>query len=62
MCDLEWYTLESCKAKNIILLMLLAKELLRITAGKVLPLTMTTFCSLLITLASYVSFLLAMWN
>ncbi|KAL6442492.1 hypothetical protein ACFW04_002598 [Cataglyphis niger] len=62
ICDLEWYTLESRKAKNIILLMLLAKEPLRITAGKILPLTMTTFCNLLKTLAGYVSFLLAMWD
>ncbi|KAF3054330.1 Odorant receptor 202 [Nylanderia fulva] len=58
ICDLEWYTLESRKARNFILLMLLAKEPFRITAGKVLPLTMTTFCSLLKTTASYVSVLL----
>ncbi|EFN70662.1 hypothetical protein EAG_03851, partial [Camponotus floridanus] len=45
ICDLEWYTLESRKARNLILLMLLAKEPFRITAGKILPLTMTTFCS-----------------
>ncbi|GAB1864528.1 Odorant receptor [Camponotus japonicus] len=62
ICDLEWYTLESRKARNLILLMLLAKEPFRITAGKILPLTMTTFCSLLKTSAGYISLLLAKRN
>ncbi|KAF3054326.1 Odorant receptor 261 [Nylanderia fulva] len=62
ICDLEWYTLEPRKARNLILLMLVAKEPFRITAGKVLPLRMTTFCSLLKTMAGYISVLLAMRN
>ncbi|KAF3054323.1 Odorant receptor 169 [Nylanderia fulva] len=62
ICDLEWYTLEPRKARNLILLMLVAKEPFRITAGKVLPLKMTTFCSLLKTTAGYISVLLAMRN
>lgn len=43
--DLKWYKLESKKAKNLILLMIRANEPFRITAGKVIPLTMTTFCN-----------------
>ncbi|KAF3054328.1 Odorant receptor 229 [Nylanderia fulva] len=58
ICDLEWYTLESRKARKFILLMLVAKEPFRISAGKVLPLTMPTFCNLLKTTAGYVSVLL----
>ncbi|EZA56996.1 hypothetical protein X777_01602, partial [Ooceraea biroi] len=59
MCDLEWYKLESKRARNLILLMIRVNEPFRITAGKVVPLTMTTFCSLLKTSAGYISFLLA---
>ncbi|XP_011861750.1 PREDICTED: odorant receptor 13a-like [Vollenhovia emeryi] len=57
--DLKWYKLESRKAKSLILLMTRASEPFRITAGKIVPLTMTTFCSLLKSSAGYISFLLA---
>ncbi|XP_012060325.1 PREDICTED: odorant receptor 22c-like [Atta cephalotes] len=57
--DLEWYKLESKKARCLILLMTRASEPFHFTAGKIIPLTMTTFCSLLKTSASYISFLLA---
>ncbi|XP_067206068.1 odorant receptor 13a-like [Linepithema humile] len=59
MYNLHWYKLESRQARNLILLMIRAGEPFRITAGKVIPLTMTTFCSLLKTSAGYISFLLA---
>ncbi|XP_071626208.1 odorant receptor 13a-like [Temnothorax longispinosus] len=59
ICDLEWYKLESRKARNLILLMVRANEPFCITAGKIFPLTMATFCSLLKTSAGYISFLLA---
>ncbi|GAB1864520.1 Odorant receptor [Camponotus japonicus] len=59
VCDLEWYKLESRKARNLIILMIRIHEPFRITAGKIVPLTMTTFCSLLKTSAGYISFLLA---
>ncbi|CAL1687675.1 unnamed protein product [Lasius platythorax] len=59
MCDLEWYKLEPREARNLILLMRRANQSFRITAGKIFPLTMTTFCSLLKTSAGYISFLLA---
>ncbi|XP_025989907.2 odorant receptor 43a isoform X2 [Solenopsis invicta] len=59
MCNLKWYKLEPRKEKNLILLMMRANEPFYITAGKIFPLTMTTFCSLLKTSAGYISFLLA---
>ncbi|XP_018354232.1 PREDICTED: odorant receptor 43a-like [Trachymyrmex septentrionalis] len=58
MCDLEWYKLESRKARNLILLMMRAKYPFSITAGKIFPLTMATFCSILKTSIGYISFLL----
>lgn len=45
LCDLEWYKLEPEKAKTFILLIIRTSQPFRITAGKVFPLTMTTFCS-----------------
>ncbi|XP_018303736.1 odorant receptor 43a-like [Mycetomoellerius zeteki] len=59
ICNLEWYKLEPRKKKYLILLMIRANEPFRISAGKIFPLTMTTFCSLLKTSAGYISFLLA---
>ncbi|XP_032685209.1 odorant receptor 43a-like [Odontomachus brunneus] len=59
MCNVKWYKLEPRKAKSLILLMIRAHQPFRITAGKIFPLTMTTFCSLLKTSAGYISFLLA---
>ncbi|XP_028046247.2 odorant receptor 22c [Monomorium pharaonis] len=59
ICKLEWYKLEPRNEKNLILLMMRSNEPFRITAGKIFPLTMTTFCSLLKTSAGYISFLLA---
>ncbi|XP_025264863.1 odorant receptor 13a-like [Camponotus floridanus] len=60
--DIEWYNWESKQARNLILLMIRVQQSFRITAGKMVPLTMTTFCSLLKTSASYISFLLAIQN
>ncbi|XP_014468435.1 PREDICTED: odorant receptor Or2-like [Dinoponera quadriceps] len=57
-----WYTLEPNIAKNLILIMLRAKKPLHITAGKMFPMTMTTFCNLLKTSAGYISVLLANRN
>ncbi|XP_018060224.1 PREDICTED: odorant receptor 43a-like [Atta colombica] len=58
MCDLEWYELESSKARSLILLMMRAKYPFYITAGNIFPLTMTTFCSILKSSVGYISFLL----
>ncbi|EFN70664.1 hypothetical protein EAG_03853, partial [Camponotus floridanus] len=43
--DLEWYQWKSTQARNLILLMIQTQEPFRITAGKIVPLTMTTFCN-----------------
>jgi len=45
ICDLEWYKLESREARNLIILMIRAHQPFHITAGKIIPLTMATFCS-----------------
>ncbi|XP_011704776.1 PREDICTED: odorant receptor 85b-like [Wasmannia auropunctata] len=58
--NLEWYKLESRKARCLILLMTRASDPFRITIGRIVPLTMATFCSLLKTSAGYISVLLAM--
>ncbi|XP_039307794.1 odorant receptor 43a-like [Solenopsis invicta] len=59
MCNLEWYKLESRKARNLILLMIRARHPVCITAGKIIPLTMATFSSVLKTSCGYITFLLA---
>ncbi|KAF3054313.1 Odorant receptor 067 [Nylanderia fulva] len=60
--DLEWYKWKSKQARNLIIIMIRVQEPFRITAGNIVPLTMTTFCSLLKTSAGYISFLLTMQN
>lgn len=45
VCDLEWYKLDSRKARSLTLLIIRASEPFHFTAGKIVPLTMTTFCS-----------------
>ncbi|XP_012060313.1 PREDICTED: odorant receptor 43a-like [Atta cephalotes] len=58
VCDLEWYKLKSSKARNLIMLMIRAKYPFYITAGKIFPLTMATFCNILKSSIGYISFLL----
>ncbi|XP_072752165.1 odorant receptor 43a-like [Anoplolepis gracilipes] len=58
VCELKWYTLGSKKAKNLLMIMICAKPLY-LTAGKVFPMTMATFCNLLKTSGGYISVLLA---
>ncbi|XP_071576929.1 odorant receptor 10-like [Temnothorax nylanderi] len=58
LCDLEWYKLESRKARSLILLMIRTQHPFRITAGKIIPLTLATFCSVLKTSCGYISFLM----
>ncbi|XP_011704772.1 PREDICTED: odorant receptor 43a-like [Wasmannia auropunctata] len=62
VCDLEWYKLESRKARSLILLMIRAGYPFRITAGKIIPLTMATFCSILKSSTGYISFLLTKYG
>jgi len=50
--DIEWYNWESKQARNLILLMVRVQQSFRITAGKIVPLTMATFCSVRLLLFS----------
>lgn len=43
--DLEWYNWKTKQARNLILLMIRVQQPFCITAGKIVPLTMATFCS-----------------
>ncbi|RLU21074.1 ObirOr5-U65 [Ooceraea biroi] len=58
--EYEWYKLEPKKAKVLVLLMIRTSKPLYITAGKIFPMTMSTFCNIIKTSAGYVSVLLAM--
>ncbi|XP_039312107.1 odorant receptor 43a-like isoform X2 [Solenopsis invicta] len=57
-----WYTLEPKTTRNLAVIMVCTKKPLNITAGKIFPMTMSTFCSLLKTSAGYLSMLLAVRN
>ncbi|XP_011883642.1 PREDICTED: odorant receptor Or2-like isoform X2 [Vollenhovia emeryi] len=58
-CEYRWYELEPKQARNLMLLMTRANKPLYVTVGKIFPLTMNAFCSLLKTSGGYVSVLLA---
>nr|UEN71208.1 olfactory receptor 25 [Gregopimpla kuwanae] len=55
----EWYNLRPKEAAQLILILIRAQRPLQITAGKFVPLTMSTFATLLKTTAGYLSCLLA---
>ncbi|XP_029672546.1 odorant receptor 43a-like [Formica exsecta] len=54
----KWYILDPKEARDIIFLMIKTSEPLYLTAGKVFPMTMATFCNLIKTSAGYISVLL----
>ncbi|XP_018407524.1 PREDICTED: uncharacterized protein LOC108783453 [Cyphomyrmex costatus] len=58
-CKYKWYNLEPKKAKSLMMIMIRANRSLYLTAGKLVPMTMSTFCQLLKTSAGYISVLLA---
>ncbi|XP_018303730.1 odorant receptor 33b-like [Mycetomoellerius zeteki] len=58
----EWYTLNARNTRDLVLLMLKTNKSLHLNFGKMFPLTMATFCSLLKTSAGYISILLATKN
>ncbi|KAF3054332.1 Odorant receptor 058 [Nylanderia fulva] len=60
--NLDWYKWEPKQMRNLVILMIRIQKPFRITAGKIVPLTMTTFCSLIKTSVGYVSFLLTIQN
>ncbi|XP_012538923.3 odorant receptor 63a [Monomorium pharaonis] len=59
VCKYKWYKLDSKKAKNLMLIMIRTNKSLCLTAGKLFPLTMSTFCNMLKTSGGYISVLLA---
>ncbi|XP_018407523.1 PREDICTED: uncharacterized protein LOC108783452 [Cyphomyrmex costatus] len=44
-CKYKWYNLEPKKAKNLMMIMIRANKSLYLTAGKLFPMTMSTFCN-----------------
>ncbi|XP_011705967.1 PREDICTED: odorant receptor 59b-like [Wasmannia auropunctata] len=59
VCKYKWYNLEPKIAKNLMMIMIRANKSLYLTAGKLFPMTMSTFCNLLKTSGGYISVLLA---
>ncbi|KAL6442505.1 hypothetical protein ACFW04_002602 [Cataglyphis niger] len=57
--ECKWYTLEPKKARNLLIIMISANKPIYLTAGKLFPMTMATFCNLLKTSGGYISMLLA---
>ncbi|KYN50683.1 hypothetical protein ALC56_00060 [Trachymyrmex septentrionalis] len=55
----KWYNLKPKKAKNLMMIMIRTNKSLYLTAGKLFPMTMSTFCNLLKTSGGYISVLLA---
>ncbi|XP_050445050.1 odorant receptor 43a-like [Cataglyphis hispanica] len=57
--EYAWYTLKPNEARSLMLIMIRAERPLYITAGKIFPMTLSLFCSLIKTSAGYISVLLA---
>ncbi|KAF3054338.1 Odorant receptor 099 [Nylanderia fulva] len=55
--DNEWYLADTKDARNLLPLLIRGAQPVYLTAGKVFPMTMATFCSLLKTSAGYISVL-----
>ncbi|XP_026826827.1 odorant receptor 49b-like isoform X1 [Ooceraea biroi] len=62
ICDQEWYLLDPRNAKDLIFLMIRTRISSYITAGKIFPMTMATFCNLVKTSVSYVSVMVTIKN
>jgi len=45
VCEYKWYNLEPKKARNLLTIMMQANKSLHLTAGKLFPMTMSTFCN-----------------
>lgn len=45
VCECKWYELEPRQARNLLPIMIQASKPLYLTAGKLFPMTMSTFCS-----------------
>ncbi|EFN70640.1 hypothetical protein EAG_03829, partial [Camponotus floridanus] len=44
ICQYKWYNLKPRQARNLLFMMIQARRPLYLTAGKIFPMTMTTFC------------------
>ncbi|KYN30839.1 hypothetical protein ALC56_14650 [Trachymyrmex septentrionalis] len=44
-CKYKWYNLEPKKAKTLMMIMIRANKSMYLTAGKLFPMTMSTFCN-----------------
>ncbi|XP_025074331.1 odorant receptor 43a-like [Pogonomyrmex barbatus] len=53
----EWYSLDPKIAKDLLPLLIRGTKPVYLTAGKIFPMTMTTFCGLIKTSAGYISVL-----
>ncbi|XP_011706592.1 PREDICTED: odorant receptor 49b-like [Wasmannia auropunctata] len=53
----KWYTMNAKVTKNLLFLMIRGSKPIYLTAGKVFPVTMATFCSLIKTSVGYISVL-----
>ncbi|XP_039307775.1 odorant receptor 49b [Solenopsis invicta] len=53
----EWYSLDPKITQNLLFLLIRGSKPVYLTAGKVFPMTMTTFCSLIKTSVGYISVL-----
>ncbi|XP_076668659.1 odorant receptor 10-like [Andrena cerasifolii] len=56
--ECEWLNLKPKEAKGLIMIMMRAKKPLYVTAGKIFPMMMLTFCNILKISFSYISFLM----
>ncbi|KAF3054588.1 Odorant receptor 134 [Nylanderia fulva] len=54
-----WYLLKPNEAKNMLMIMIRSEKPLLITAGRIFPMTLSMFCSLIKTSAGYISVLMA---
>ncbi|EZA58113.1 hypothetical protein X777_01925, partial [Ooceraea biroi] len=58
-CEYKWYELQPKQVQSLLIIMVHANRPLYLTAGKLFPMTMSTFCNMLKTSGGYISFLLA---
>ncbi|XP_076245375.1 uncharacterized protein LOC143185930, partial [Calliopsis andreniformis] len=58
VCQSDWLSLKSKEAKCLILIISKSSTLLYITAGKLFPLSLVTFCNILKISLSYITFLM----
>ncbi|XP_011156955.3 odorant receptor 49b [Solenopsis invicta] len=58
-CKYKWYNLDPKKTKSLMMIMIRANKPSYLSAGKLFPMTMSTFCNMIKTSGGYISVLLA---